>query len=83
MSYITIEQARKLIDNEDNPQIVIGSIWARHWSNAKNNDDIIILNNLLKNHVRLFNECPELNNGKERENIIQFIQEKISKLSIQ
>jgi hypothetical protein len=78
MSYITIEQARKLFENNDNPQDVINSIWERHWNNAKNANSIMVLNNLLKNHIRLLNTLPERNNGNERKNIIEFIKNKIS-----
>jgi hypothetical protein len=78
MSHKTLEECRKLFEDNDNPQVVIDSIWSRHWNNAKNSNDITVLQNLLKNHVRLLNEMPERNNGKEREIIIQFIREKIS-----
>lgn len=76
--YIDLEQSRKLFDNEDNPQIVIDSIWKRHWSNAENNNEVSVLNNLLKNHIRLLQDHPESNNGKERENIIRFIEDKLN-----
>jgi hypothetical protein len=76
MSYITIEQAGKLFEDDD-PQEVTNSIWKAHWNNAKNTNSITVLNNLLKNHVRLLNTVPERNNENERKNIIEFIQNKI------
>jgi hypothetical protein len=78
MSYITIEQARKLFENNDNTQEVTDSIWKAHWNNANNTNSILVLENLLKNHIRLLNTLPTRNNGTEREDIIEFIQNKIS-----
>lgn len=79
--YKTIEECRKLFDNGDNTQEVITAKWNRHWNNAKNSNSIEVLNNLLKNHIRLLQEHPEENNGKERENIIEYLENKILKLT--
>jgi hypothetical protein len=76
---ISYENAKKLFD--DDPQKVIDSIWESHWRNAKNINDITGLNNLLSNHKRLLNECPERNNGSNRQDIIRFIENKIQEVT--
>jgi hypothetical protein len=83
MSYVTIEQAKKLIDNKDDPTIVTESIWRAHWHNARtaNKEQ---LQNLLKNHIRLYNGEPSDNGFKcaadtseQRINIIKFIENRL------
>jgi len=84
---ISFKEAKKLFENNDDPQIVINSIWESHWNNAKNNNDITVLNNMLKNHVRIYNGEPSGNGfvcdadrSENRINIIQFINDKINKI---